>query len=91
MNVPDNFQLLFRTSPAIDLIGPIHCKGSGKDLFSVLGVETKHSNARGIVHGGILATLADVAVGYTMVFQRHTAGPGNHQSQPRLRRKRESR
>jgi len=37
---------------------------------SVVGlrVESKHCNARGIVHGGILATLADVALGYTMAF-----------------------
>lgn len=37
---------------------------------SVVGlrVESKHCNARGTVHGGILATLADVALGYTMAL-----------------------
>jgi uncharacterized protein (TIGR00369 family) len=30
--------------------------------------EAKHCNARGTVHGGMLATLADVALGYTMAF-----------------------
>ena len=37
---------------------------------SVVGlrVESKHCDARGTVHGGILATLADVALGYTMAF-----------------------
>jgi acyl-coenzyme A thioesterase 13 len=30
--------------------------------------EAKHCNARGTVHGGILATLADIALGYTMAF-----------------------
>jgi acyl-coenzyme A thioesterase 13 len=72
MNVPEGFQPLFRTSPAIDLIGPILCKGSGKDLILGLRVETKHCNARGIIHGGILATLADVALGYTTAFANDT-------------------
>ena len=31
-------------------------------------MEEKHCNARGTVHGGILATLADVALGYTMAY-----------------------
>ena len=33
-----------------------------------LRAEGKHCNARGTVHGGILATLADVALGYVMAF-----------------------
>ena len=72
MNVPDGFQPLFRTSPAIDLIGPIYCKGGGRDLVLGLRVETKHCNARDIVHGGILATLADLALGYTTAFTNNT-------------------
>ena len=59
---------MFRTSPALDLIGPIYCRGGGKDLVLGLRVEDKHCNARGTVHGGILAALADVALGYTMAF-----------------------
>ena len=33
-----------------------------------LRVERKYCNARGTVHGGVLATLADVALGYTMAY-----------------------
>lgn len=33
---------------------------------SRLRVEAKQRNARGTVHGGIFATLADVALGYTL-------------------------
>ncbi len=40
-----------------------------------LRAEPKHCNARGAVHGGILATLADVALGYTMAFSSDP--PGN--------------
>jgi uncharacterized protein (TIGR00369 family) len=68
MNVPPGFTPLFRTSPVLDLIGPIYSFGEGKDLVLGLGAEAKHCNSRGTVHGGMLATLADVALGYTMAF-----------------------
>ncbi|MBI4637146.1 MAG: PaaI family thioesterase [Candidatus Rokubacteria bacterium] len=68
MNAPEGFKPLFRTSPVLDLIGPIYYRGHGRDLVLGLRVEQKHCNARGTVHGGILAALADVALGYTMAF-----------------------
>jgi acyl-coenzyme A thioesterase 13 len=68
MNIPLGFKPLFRTSPVLDLIGPIYSRGEGKDLVLGLRAEAKHCNARGTVHGGMLATLADVALGYTMAF-----------------------
>jgi acyl-coenzyme A thioesterase 13 len=68
MSIPEGFAPLFRTSPVLDLIGPIYYRGNGKDLNLGLRIEHKHCNARGTVHGGILAALADVALGYTMAF-----------------------
>lgn len=68
MSAPDGFKPLFRSSPLLDLIGPIYSKGKGEDMMLGLRVEEKHCNARGTVHGGILATLADVALGYTLAF-----------------------
>lgn len=68
MEIPREFRPLFRTSPVLDLIGPLYCRGEGIDLVVGLRVEAKHCNARGTVHGGILATLADVALGYTTAF-----------------------
>jgi len=68
MDIPREFRPLFRTSPVLDLIGPLYCRGEGVDLAIGLRVEAKHCNARGTAHGGILATLADVALGYTMAF-----------------------
>lgn len=68
MDVPPGFRPLFRTSPVLELIGPLHCRGEGVDLVIGLRVAEKHCNARGAIHGGILATLADVALGYTMAF-----------------------
>jgi uncharacterized protein (TIGR00369 family) len=67
-DVPEGFKPLFRSSPVIDLIGPVYSKGEGSDLVLGLRVEAKHCNMRGTLHGGILATLADVALGYTIAF-----------------------
>jgi acyl-coenzyme A thioesterase 13 len=66
MDAPAGFQPLFRTSPVLDLIGPLYSHGKGADLVIGMRVEAKHCNARGSIHGGILATLADVAIGYAM-------------------------
>ncbi len=68
MTKPAGFEPLFRTSPFTDLIGPLYSSGKGQDLAIGIHVESKHCNARGTVHGGILATLADIALGYTMAF-----------------------
>jgi uncharacterized protein (TIGR00369 family) len=66
--VPAGFGPLFRSSPAIDLIGPVYSKGEGAELVLGLRVEQKHCNMRGALHGGILATLADIALGYAVAF-----------------------
>jgi uncharacterized protein (TIGR00369 family) len=68
VDIPPEFRPLFRSSPVLELIGPLYCRGEGDDLVIGLRVEAKHCNARGTAHGGILATLADVALGYTMAF-----------------------
>lgn len=68
LNIPPGFGPLPRTSPATELIGPILAKGSGSELIFGLRAEPKHCNGRNTVHGGILATLADVALGYATAF-----------------------
>lgn len=65
---PQGFEPLFRSSPVIDLIGPVYSKGEGAELVLGLRTEAKHCNMRGSIHGGILATLADVALGYAIAF-----------------------
>lgn len=67
-DAPAGFRPLSRSSPAIDLIGPVYSKGGGADLVLGLRVEKKHCNMRGGLHGGILATLADIALGYAIAF-----------------------
>ena len=50
------------------MIGPLYSRGEAPDLVVGLLAEAKHCNARGTVHGGILATLADITLGYAMAF-----------------------
>jgi uncharacterized protein (TIGR00369 family) len=45
-----------------ELVGPIWRKGDG--LFGIVTAD-KHRNHRGIVHGGLLMTFADQAMGMT--------------------------
>ncbi len=66
--VPEGFKPLARQSPVIALIGPLYARGKGRDLALGLRAEARHCNLRGTVHGGILATLADVALGYALAF-----------------------
>ena len=53
MNPPPGFAPLFRTSPVLDLIGPLYSRGRGAGLAIGFRVEAKHCNARGTIHGGI--------------------------------------
>jgi acyl-coenzyme A thioesterase 13 len=50
------------------MIGPIYTRGTGAELTLGLRAEHKHCNLRGTVHGGILATLADITIGYSLAF-----------------------
>lgn len=61
---PPGFTPFERSSPFLDLIGPLLCRSDGADLEFALTIDERHVNARGLAHGGVLATLADVALGY---------------------------
>jgi acyl-coenzyme A thioesterase 13 len=67
-DVPTGFQPLFRSSPFLDLIGPFFHKRDGDSLVIGLRIETKHTNSRGLAHGGVLLTMADIALGYCTAF-----------------------
>jgi len=67
--VPEGFEPIFRSSPYLDLLGPIFNKRTDVGLIIGLWAEQKHCNARGLVHGGVFSSLADVALGYNAAFQ----------------------
>ena len=66
--LPAGFEPVFRTSPFIDLVGPVYSKREGRKIVIGLRVAEKHCNARGSVHGGLFMTLADIALGYNAVY-----------------------
>ncbi|VXD03170.1 Esterase [Pseudomonas sp. 9AZ] len=73
--VPEGFTRLFRSSPFLDLLGPIYNQRTDKGLVIGLWAEEKHCNARGLVHGGVLSSLADVALGYNSAFAQEPPTP----------------
>jgi uncharacterized protein (TIGR00369 family) len=67
---PAGFAPLFRTSPYLDTLGPFYSRGEGAALVIGIRIAQKHCNARGTAHGGLLATLADIALGYATATSR---------------------
>lgn len=65
-DIPDGYELIERKSPFMEPIGPLYRKRDGDRLSVGLRVAERHTNARGLVHGGLIATLADLAMGYVM-------------------------
>ena len=64
--IPEGWREIARLSPFNALVGPLYERGAGENLSLGLRIETKHTNSRGICHGGVLATFADLALGYAM-------------------------
>src|SRR5260221_2175004 len=67
--VPEGYEIVQRTQGATfaGLIGPFYGKREGRELSLGLRIEQRHLNSRGSCHGGLLATLADIALGYACV------------------------
>lgn len=64
--IPHGYRPLERLSPFTSLVGPLYERHRGLDVSLGLRIEKKHTNRRGLCHGGVLATLADTALGYAM-------------------------
>ena len=65
MNIPEGFEPHFRRSPLTDPWEPLYSKRT--DLAVVIGLRLAkpHTNGRGLIHGGLIAALADNAMGYS--------------------------
>jgi acyl-coenzyme A thioesterase 13 len=68
-DIPSGFAPLFRTSPFLEATGPFYFRRDGESLIVALRVLEKHVNARGFAHGGLLMTLADIALGYSLAYR----------------------
>ena len=68
-NVPEGFEPVQRIQPHTfaGLVGPFYARREGREISVGLRIEERHLNSRGTCHGGLLATLADIALGYACV------------------------
>jgi acyl-coenzyme A thioesterase 13 len=67
--IPEGYELVQRAvgNTFAGLAGPFYAKRQGRELSLGLRIEQRHLNSRGTCHGGLLATLADIALGYACV------------------------
>src|SRR3546814_3652827 len=70
MDIPQGFKPLFRSSPFLDLLGPFYYRENAEGFTVGIRVEEKHTNARGLAHGGLFMALADIALGYSAAFSK---------------------
>jgi uncharacterized protein (TIGR00369 family) len=61
--IPDGFLPHFRKSPVTDPWEPIYSRRGDGQVEIGLRLAPAHCNARGFVHGGVIAALADNAMG----------------------------
>jgi uncharacterized protein (TIGR00369 family) len=64
-DIPEGFEPHFRKSPMTDPWEPIYSKRTEKAVIMGLRLAKPHTNARGLIHGGLIASLADNAMGYS--------------------------
>ena len=64
-DIPEGFKPHFRKSPFTDPWEPLYSKKTDKVVIMGLRLAKPHTNARGLIHGGLIASLADNAMGYS--------------------------
>lgn len=64
-DIPEGFEPHFRKSPLTDPWEPLYSKRTEKAVIMALRLAKPHTNARGLIHGGLIAALADNAMGYS--------------------------
>jgi uncharacterized protein (TIGR00369 family) len=64
-DIPTGFEPHFRKSPFTDPWEPLYSKKTEAAVIIGLRLAKPHTNARGLIHGGLIASLADNAMGYS--------------------------
>ncbi|WP_061029926.1 PaaI family thioesterase [Bradyrhizobium sp. CCH5-F6] len=64
-NIPAGFEPHFRKSPLTDPWEPLYSRKFERGVTIGLRLAMPHTNARGLIHGGLIAALADAAMGYS--------------------------
>jgi uncharacterized protein (TIGR00369 family) len=63
--IPEGFERQSRRSPLTDPWEPIYTKQTPDAIILGLWLDTPHTNARGFVHGGLIAAMTDKAMGHS--------------------------
>ena len=61
--IPQGFERHTRRSPLTDPWEPLYSKRTADAVIIGLRLAKPHTNGRGLIHGGLIATLADNAMG----------------------------
>jgi uncharacterized protein (TIGR00369 family) len=64
-DIPEGFERQSRRSPLTDPWEPIYTRHTADAIILGLRLATPHTNARGFVHGGLIAALTDKAMGHS--------------------------
>jgi uncharacterized protein (TIGR00369 family) len=75
LDIPEGFEPHFRKSPLTDPWEPIYSKRTDKAVIIGLRLAKPHTNSRGLTHGGLIAALADNAMGLSC--QRQISEPAS--------------
>ena len=63
--IPEGFEPHFRKSPLTEPWEPLYAKRTDRAVIIGLRLARPHTNSRGLIHGGLIAALADNAMGYS--------------------------
>jgi uncharacterized protein (TIGR00369 family) len=63
--IPQGFERHTRRSPLTDPWEPLYSKRTADAVIIGLRLAKPHTNGRGLIHGGLIATLADNAMGHS--------------------------
>ena len=64
-DIPEGFERHTRKSPLTDPWEPLYSKQTDKAVIIGLRLAKPHTNGRGLIHGGLIAALADNAMGHS--------------------------
>ncbi len=74
-SIPQGYKPIFRLSEYTELIGPLYSRRNADGISLGILFEEKHGNSRGKGHGGMISTLADLAMGYSLAFSEDPPKP----------------
>jgi len=72
-DTPTGFEPLMRRSPLTEPWQPIYANTTDKAVILGLRLAEPHTNSRGLIHGGLIAALADAAMGYSCAHRMGNA------------------